>query len=63
MKTTVLAKTFIILALFFVGGIGFAPATVPGASAQTRLIRVGIFNNYPIAYESDSLVTGFHFEL
>lgn len=63
MKTNIFIKIFIIINLIFVGGVSYAQEANQGANAQSQHLRVGIYHNYPIVYESDGLATGFHLEL
>jgi PAS domain S-box-containing protein len=63
MKSNVFVKIFIIINLFFGIGISSALEPVQSENAQYQHIRVGIFQNYPLVYESDGLLTGFHLEL
>ena len=63
MNHSIFLRIFILTNLFFAIGVSYAQEHVQDGSAPKQHIRVGIFHNYPIVYEADGLVTGFHLEL
>ena len=63
MTHRILTRIIILINLFFLTGVCDAQQHVQAGNADKQQIRVGIFHNYPIVYESDGLLTGFHLEL
>jgi PAS domain S-box-containing protein len=63
MNQNIFLRIFIVINIFFTIGAGYGEELVPDGSAPKQHIRVGIFDNYPLVYEADGLVTGFHLEL
>ncbi|MFO7605873.1 MAG: transporter substrate-binding domain-containing protein [Desulfurivibrionaceae bacterium] len=53
----------IIINIFFLSGLSYGQNQVQDGSLPKPHIRVGIYDNYPIVYESEGLPTGFHLEL
>ncbi len=63
MTDRILIRLFILINLFFLPGVSDAQEHLQVDRAQNQPIRVGIFHNYPLVYEADGLLTGFHLEL
>ncbi|MDT8334853.1 MAG: transporter substrate-binding domain-containing protein [Desulfurivibrionaceae bacterium] len=63
MNHNIFSGIILIVSIFFAIGTPYAEVQVQDDSPQKRHIRVGVFDNYPIVYESEGLITGFHLEL
>jgi PAS domain S-box-containing protein len=63
MNRKIFLRIFIVISIFCVIGVGYAEEHVRDGRAAAQHIRVGIFDDYPIVYEAEGVLTGFHLEL